>query len=85
MDEILECKKSNEELKSIEIFGSIEGGDSETERSRSAVETSKRDIGGTITKTTHQDSNIASNTTGGSVRSYSLVRLVLLPLIRFIC
>jgi hypothetical protein len=33
-------------LKSIEILGSVEGGDSETERVRCAVETSKRDVAG---------------------------------------
>ncbi|XP_028394617.1 queuine tRNA-ribosyltransferase accessory subunit 2-like [Dendronephthya gigantea] len=48
LDEILECKKSNEELKSIEIFGSVEGGDCEIEKNRSAVQTSKRDIAGFI-------------------------------------
>ena len=33
-------------LKSVGILGAIEGGDSEMERTRSAVETSKRPVSG---------------------------------------
>ena len=40
-------------LKSIGILGAIEGGDSETERKRSAVETSKRPVSGTRNETLH--------------------------------
>ena len=46
LDELLECRKNSDMLKSIEILGSVEGGDSETERVRCAVETSKRDVAG---------------------------------------
>ena len=46
LDEILEHRKNSDVLKRIEILGSVEGGDSETERARSAVETSKRNVAG---------------------------------------
>ncbi|CAB4008058.1 queuine tRNA-ribosyltransferase accessory subunit 2 isoform X2 [Paramuricea clavata] len=48
LDELLECRKNSDMLKSIEILGSVEGGDSETERVRCAVETSKREVAGFV-------------------------------------
>ena len=46
LDKLLESRKHNDVLKSIEILGSIEGGDSNVERTRSAVETCKREVSG---------------------------------------
>ena len=48
LDNIIEHRNNNDILKCIEILGCIEGGDSETERTRSAVETSKRDVVGKV-------------------------------------
>ena len=45
LDKLLESRK-HDVLKSIEILGSIEGGDSNVERARSAVETCKRGVSG---------------------------------------
>ena len=48
LDDILEHRKNSDILKCIDILGCIEGGDSETERTRSAVETSKRNLAGKV-------------------------------------
>lgn len=46
LDEVLECTKNNDKLKTIGILASVEGGDSKAERTRSALESSKRDVSG---------------------------------------
>ncbi|XP_046845709.1 queuine tRNA-ribosyltransferase accessory subunit 2-like isoform X2 [Xenia sp. Carnegie-2017] len=48
LDAMQDCMKNNDILKNIEILGSIEGGDSKTERSRSCGETSKRLVSGYV-------------------------------------
>ena len=48
LDNLLEHRNSSGILKCMEILGCIEGGDSETERTRSAVETSKRNVAGFV-------------------------------------
>ena len=51
LDKLLESRKNNDVLKSIEILGSIEGGDSKVERTRCVVETCKRAVSGKLLKT----------------------------------
>lgn len=46
LDKILEYKENYDGFKSLNILGSIEGGDSVTERVRSSLETSKRGVEG---------------------------------------
>ncbi|XP_002734735.1 queuine tRNA-ribosyltransferase accessory subunit 2-like [Saccoglossus kowalevskii] len=48
LDDCLEVQQNSPELKNIEVFGVIEGGDSHDERIRSAKETAKRPLSGFV-------------------------------------